>query len=68
VTQKDLNEVRWKTEECPSGAECWCRVITTAEPMVDEDGNEMYIAAAGCVPKDNAEYIVELHNKRLGDW
>jgi hypothetical protein len=65
MTQEDLNKVRWKTELCPSGEKCWCRIITTEVPVIDEDGNKLYIAASGCVPTENAEYIVRIHNERL---
>ncbi len=57
--------VKWKTTLCPSGVSCWCRVIETEEELKDDDGNEIYIAASGCVPTDYAEHIVKLHNASL---
>ena len=33
--------------------------------LKDDDGNEIYIAGSGCVPKDYAEHIVKLHNASL---
>jgi len=65
MTQEDLNSLKWKTEVCPSGTDCWCRVITTEKPTYDDDGNELYIAGAGCIPKVNAEHIVKIHNESL---
>ena len=57
--------VRWKTEPCFSGEDCWCRVITPEEKIEDDEGNEVYIAGSGCVPKLYAEHIVKLHNESL---
>ena len=61
-------KVRWKTELCHTGEECWCRVITTETPLVYEDRgvkDEIYIAPSGSIMKDHAEHIVELHNLSL---
>ena len=57
--------VKWKTTPCQSGESCWCRVIEPEEEIKDEDGNEIYIAGSGCVPKVYAEHIVKLHNESL---
>jgi len=62
--EKSLN-VKWKTTCCPQGEVCWCRVIEPEEKIFDKDGEEIYIAGSGCVPKIYAERIVELHNKHL---
>lgn len=64
MKQIDLNKVRWKTELCTQGESCWCRIITLEETII-EDGDALYIAASGCVPKDNAEHIVTIHNRHL---
>lgn len=50
----------WKTIECETGKECWCRMITTDPPVDDH-----FVATWGSIDKDTAEYIVELHNQRL---
>ena len=55
--------VKWKTSTCPSGDACWCRVIEPVEKIEDKDGNEIYIAGAGSIRKEYANYIVDLHNK-----
>ncbi len=64
--------VRWKSTTCSSGEECWCRILTTEEPIMYDShhggsGEELYIAASGCIPTIYAERIVELHNKALDD-
>lgn len=55
-------EVEWKTTPCPSGEVCWCRIIEPIDNITDDDGNEIYIAGSGSIPKDYAEHIVKLHN------
>lgn len=57
--------VRWKTSTCFTGEECWCRVIEPVTQIKDTDGNEIYIAADGCIPKEYAEHIVKLHNESI---
>jgi hypothetical protein len=57
--------VEWKTTTCSEGSECWCRIITPTEPIVDNDGNEVYIAGSGAIPTIYAEHIVKLHNESL---
>jgi len=58
-------KVRWKTETCSSGKKCWCRIISPEEELTDDQGNEIYIAGSGSVPKIYAEHIVKLHNESL---
>ena len=58
-------KVEWKTTPCSKGENCWCRVIEPKKEIKDDNGNEIYIAGSGCVPKKYAEHIVELHNKSL---
>jgi len=55
-------KVKWKTILCNSGEECWCRIITPEIDIEDKDGNEIYIAGSGAIPKIYAEHIVKLHN------
>lgn len=56
--------VKWKTEECGT-ANCWCLMITPVEEIVYSEIEEAYIAGSGCIPKEIARYIVELHNKNI---
>ena len=39
--------------------------LTPEQEIKDDDGNDIYIAGSGCVPKDYAEHIVKLHNTSL---
>lgn len=64
-TMEHSLKVRWKTRVCNSGEDCWCRIIEPETILLDEDGDEVYIAGSGSVDKVHAEYIVELHNKSL---
>ena len=56
---------KWKVTTCNSGEQCWCRLIVPETEIQDKDGNEIYIAGSGCVPKVYAEHIVQLHNQSL---
>lgn len=64
--------VPWKIEECLSGKECWCRGVVPAEPILfklNESAakeEELTIIDYAVVPKEYAEYFVELHNKNIG--
>lgn len=64
MTHKEFFEIAkeqpWKTIECETGKECWCRIITTDPPIDDH-----FVASWGSISKDTAEYIVQLHNQRL---
>lgn len=57
--------VKWKAVVCQSGENCWCRIIEPEQKIVDDNGNEIYIASSGCIPKKYAEHIVKLHNESL---
>lgn len=61
-----LKKVRWKTKECGT-KNCWCLMILPEDPIYyDYKGDEeVYVASAGALSKDIAEYIVELHNNSL---
>lgn len=59
--QKYSLSVLWKTTECHT-KDCWCEIIEPEVPIKDDDGNEIYIAGSGCVPKLYARHIVKLHN------
>lgn len=60
--------VRWKTTECFSGPECWCRIIVPIEPIYytnpeSDNRYEYSIVDAGALDQKTAEYIVRLHNE-----
>ena len=57
--------VRWKTTPCPTGKECWCRIIEPEEKIIDDKDNEIYIVGAGMISKEYAEHIVQLHNASI---
>lgn len=61
-TQSSLNTVRWKTEVCTQGEQCWCRLVVPEISQKDIEGNDMYIIGSGSIPKANAEHIVMAHN------
>lgn len=63
--QKLSLKKRWKISLCNQGESCWCRIIEPEEKMVDDSGNEIYIAGSGEISKIYAEHIVKLHNKNL---
>ena len=57
--------VRWKTEVCYTGEDCWCRIIVPEEPIEYDyhDDKETYeIVSAGSIDKEFAEQIVSEHN------
>lgn len=57
--------VNWKVSPCNQGDSCWCRIIEPVEEIKDKDGEDIYIAASGCIPTVYAEYLVQLHNQHL---
>lgn len=54
--------IPWKVSLCDQGEKCWCRIIEPVEELKDVDGEDIYIAASGCIPTVYAEHIVKLHN------
>ena len=60
--------VPWKTMECFSGPDCWCRIIVPVEPILynhpenPENKHEYVIVDAGSLDQETAEYLVKLHN------
>ena len=71
--QYSLN-ILWKLEFCNVGEKCWCRIILPTQKIEYvhkySSGNETVceldcIVPDGAIDKDIAEYIVDLHNKRL---
>jgi hypothetical protein len=63
--QKEALKVKWKATPCLQGEECWCRIIEPVEPILYDGDEEYYIAGSGSIPKLEAEYLVELHNRKL---
>lgn len=63
--------VPWKTMECFTGPECWCRIIVPVEPIyythpdTDDKKYEYDIVGAGSLDQETAEYLVKLHNEHL---
>lgn len=63
--QKALKE-EWVATPCPQGEECWCRIIEPEKPILYGDNDEeYYIVGSASIPKEEAEYIVKLHNQQL---
>ena len=63
-------QVPWKTMECFSGPECWCRIIVPIEPIYytnpeSDNRYEYSIVDAGALDQTTAEYIVKLHNEHF---
>ena len=59
--------IPWKVSLCDQGEKCWCRIIEPVEEIKDKDGEDIYIAASGCIPTMYAEYLVNLHNQHLAN-
>ena len=62
--------VPWKTTECFSGPECWCRIIVPIEPIYytnpeSDNRYEYSVVDAGVLDQITAEYIVRLHNEHF---
>ncbi len=71
--------IPWKTEVCHVGEDCWCRVVVPIEEIkytynVNPHGDIVekredtldVIIPDGSVDKTTAEYIVRIHNEKLG--
>lgn len=62
--------VPWKTAECFSGKDCWCRIIVPIEPILysheesPDVEHEYVIVDAGALDEETAEYMVKLHNEQ----
>lgn len=57
-------EVKWKTTRCGQ-EDCWCLGIEPVEKITDDNGEQIYIAGGGFLPKEYAEYIVKIHNEKI---
>lgn len=61
--------VPWKTMECFTGPECWCRIIVPVEPILyshpesPDVEHEYVIVDAGALDEETAEYLVKRHNE-----
>lgn len=61
-------KVPWKTIECFSGPQCWCRRIIPADAImynVGTETEEYEVVPYGAIDQKTAEYIVGLHNKMI---
>jgi hypothetical protein len=69
---KESLKVKWVVGPCPTGEECWCRVVKCDPPVMyrereeDEDEEEYWPIRSGEVGKETVEHIVEAHNKLIG--
>lgn len=61
---ENIKNKKWKVVTCFAGEDCWCRMVVTEDYRTDKDDDEVFIASAA-VNKEEAEYVVELHNTRL---
>lgn len=70
--------VPWKTMECFSGPQCWCRRIVPVDPisyndevenfgktLVSTETEDYEIIPDAAIDQQTAEYIVKLHNEHL---
>jgi len=57
--------VPWKVGTCQQGEKCWCRTIIPEEEILDDEGEDIYIASGAEIHKVHAEHIVKLHNESL---
>jgi hypothetical protein len=67
---KESLKVKWVSAPCPTGEECWCRVIKCDPPLMfkeneNSDEEEYRPVRAGELGKDTVEHFVELHNKHI---
>jgi len=68
-TYKEAKEkaltVKWKTTVCAQGRKCWCRIIEPVNKIIYDEIEEYYVVGSGSIPKEEAEYLVKLHNEKL---
>lgn len=63
--------VPWKTMECFSGPDCWCRMVVPIDPVyyVNPESpdvkHEYVVVDAGALDQETAEYFADLHNSCL---
>lgn len=57
--------IEWKVVDCPTGPECWCKMIVTPEYDPEVQSDESIVFGSAAIPKDLAYYITELHNNKL---
>lgn len=60
--QTRLLTIPWKVQECTI-TDCWCALIVPEELLTDDEGNDLYVAASGTIPKEIAKHIVKIHNE-----
>jgi hypothetical protein len=65
--------IPWKIELCNTGESCWCRIILPTENIlyknkvgdIERVDEFDYIIPDGSIDKETAEYVVELHNRKV---
>jgi hypothetical protein len=65
-------QVKWKTDTCIQGEECWCRTIVPVVPISFLEDNwsvaqDYTIVRPGELNQDLAEHFVRLHNNYIDD-
>ena len=65
-------QVKWKTDTCSQGEECWCRAIVPVEPISYREDEmdtlqDYTVVRPGELNKDLAEHFVRLHNNYIDD-
>ena len=57
---------KWLSCQCPTGEQCWCKVVRLEEPIkCEEDETLDYICPAAALQDLHADHIVKLHNSFL---
>jgi len=62
--EKALNS-KWKLHTCDVGDTCWCRGVTSEDPIIFNDGEVLGIIPTDSVLTEIAEHIVFQHNVAL---
>jgi len=59
-------KIKWKTEVCSSGEDCWCRRIVPVTPIkysIKSSRDEVCVCCDGAIEKTFAEHIVKVHSQ-----
>jgi hypothetical protein len=65
-------QVKWKTDTCSQGEECWCRAIVPVEPISYREDEmdtlqDYTVVRPGELNQELAEHFVRLHNNYIDD-
>lgn len=63
--EQTVLSMKWVTKTCNQGEKCWCRMVTTEEPVFYNEDEQYYISRSGELNQAMAEHFVELHNNSL---